>query len=162
MKIIDKKGKLFGLINIIDLAVILIFVLLIGGGVKRMKSSPEAQAESKKALITVEVSDVRMPTVDGVVVGDPIYHYDRGTKLGDIIDKKVENYKDPIETPEGKWVSAEVPNKYGVTMTVEADVSENPDVVIAGGEHIRIGSQFKLKNRNIAVLGTILGVEIID
>ncbi len=29
-----------------------------------------------------------MPTVDGVVVGDPIYHYDRGTKLGDIVDKK--------------------------------------------------------------------------
>ncbi len=47
-------------------------------------------------------------------------------------------------------------------MTVEAEVNENPDVVIAGGEHIRIGSQFKLKNRNIAVLGTILGVEIID
>ncbi len=37
MKIIDNKGKLFGLINIIDLAVILIFVLLIGGGVKRLK-----------------------------------------------------------------------------------------------------------------------------
>ncbi len=162
MKIIDKKGKLFGIINIIDFAVILIIALLVVGGVSRMRKSPEAQAESKKALITVEVSDVRMPTVDGVVVGDPIYHYDRGTKLGDIIDKKVDTYKEPIESPEGKWINAEVPDKYVVTMTVEANVNENPDVIIAGGEHIRIGSQFKLKNRNIAVLGTILGVEIID
>ena len=93
MKIINEKGKLFGIINIIDLGVILIIALLIGGGAKRMKKNPGITAETKKALITIEVSDVRTPTVDGIVIGDPLYHYDKGEKIGDIVDKKVENYK---------------------------------------------------------------------
>lgn len=160
MKIIDEKGKLFGIINIIDLGVILIIALLIGGGAQRMKKNPGIAAETKKALITIEVSDIRTPTVDGIVVGDPLYHYDKGGLIGEIIDKKVENYKEPVESGDGRWISADVPDKYAVTMVVEADVKENPDVVIAGGEQIRIGTQFKLKNRNIAVMGTILGVEV--
>lgn len=160
MKIINEKGKLFGIINIIDLGVILIIALLIGGGAKRMKKNPGITAETKKALITIEVSDVRTPTVDGIVIGDPLYHYDKGGIIGQIIEKKVENYKEPVESGDGRWISAEVPDKYVVIMTVEADVKENPDVIIAGGEQIRIGTQFKLKNRNVAVLGTILGVEV--
>ncbi|MCF6460444.1 DUF4330 domain-containing protein [Clostridium sp. Cult3] len=160
MKIINEKGKLFGIINIIDLIVLLVIVLLVGGGVKRMKKNPAAVAETKKALITIEVSDIRTPTVDGIVVGDPLYHYDKGEKIGEIVDKKIEAYKEPVESGDGKWILAEVPEKYVVLMTVEAEVKENPDVVIAGGEQIRIGTQFKLKNRNVAVLGTILGVEV--
>lgn len=160
MKIINEKGKLFGIINIIDLGAILIIALLIGGGAKRMKKNPGIAAETKKAFITVEVSDIRTPTVDGIVIGDPLYHYDKGERIGEIIDKKVENYKEPVESGDGKWISADVPDKYVVLMTVEADVKENPDVVIAGGEQIRIGTQFKLKNRNVAVMGTILGVEV--
>ncbi len=160
MKIINEKGKLFGIINIIDLIVLLVIVLLIGGGVKRMKKNPAAIAETKKALITIEVTDVRTPTVDGIMVGDPLYHYDKGEMIGEIIDKKVEPYKEPVESGDGRWILAEVPEKYAVLITVEADVKENPDVVIAGGEQIRIGTQFKLKNRNVAVLGTILGVEV--
>ncbi|QQY80032.1 uncharacterized protein DUF4330 [Keratinibaculum paraultunense] len=160
MKIVDEKGKLFGIINIIDLIVLLIFVLLIGGGVKRMKKNPAAIAETKKAIITIEVADIRTPTVEGIVIGDPLYHYDKGEKIGEIVDKKVEPYKEPAENADGKWVLSEVPGKYVVLMTVEADVKENPDVVIAGGEQIRIGTQFKLKNKNVAVLGTILGVEV--
>ncbi|HSH35939.1 DUF4330 domain-containing protein [Schnuerera sp.] len=160
MKIINEKGKLFGIINIIDLVVVLIIALLAVGGVKRMKKSPVAIAETKKALITVEVSDVRMATVDGIVKGDPLYHYDKGQFLGEIVEKKVEPYKEPVESGDGRWILAEVPEKYVVTMIVESDVKENPDVVIAGGEQIRIGAQFRLKNRNVAVMSTILGVEV--
>ena len=160
MKIVNEKGKLFGIINIIDLVVILIIVLLAVGGVKRLKSNPVSIAEDKKALLTVEVSDVRVATVDGIVVGDPLYHYDKGQLLGEIVDKKVEPYREPVESGDGRWILAEVPEKYVVTMTVEANVKDNPDVVIAGGEQIRVGAQFRLKNRNVAVMSTILGVEV--
>ena len=80
MKIINEKGKLFGIINIIDLIVLLVIVLLVGGGVKRMNKKPAVVAETKKALITIEVSDIRTPTVDGIVVGEPLYHYDKVKK----------------------------------------------------------------------------------
>ncbi len=49
MRIVNEKGKLFGIINIIDLAVILIIALLIVGGTKRMKKNPGIAAETKKS-----------------------------------------------------------------------------------------------------------------
>ncbi len=160
MKIINEKGKLFGLINVIDLIVLVILALLISGGVKRVRNAkPEMVSEPKKTLVTVEVSEVRKPTIDGLVVGDPLYHYDKGTYFGEIVDVKVDSYKEPVEG-DGKWILADVPEKYVATLTVEADGIETNDAIIVGGEQTRIGHQFRLKNKRVAVFGTILGVEI--
>lgn len=160
MKIIDKRGKVFGIINVIDLMVVLLIALLVYGSVTRLRKSPVAEAETKKALVTVEISNVREATVDGIVVGDPLYHYDKGTFFGTIVDKKVEPYKQPVESGDGNLVLAEVPEKYVVTLTVEADAKDSESVVVIGGEHVRIGTQFRLKNKNIAVFSTIMKVEL--
>ncbi|WP_077369799.1 DUF4330 domain-containing protein [Anaerosalibacter sp. Marseille-P3206] len=160
MKIINEKGKLFGIINIIDLIVIVVLALLITGGVKRVRTTrPDMVSETKKATVTIEVSEIRNATVEGLVVGDPIYHYDKGNYFGKIVDVKVEPFKEAVES-NGKWVNAEVPEKYVATLTVEADAVETPDVIIIGGEQTRIGHQFRLKNKKVAVFGTILGVEV--
>lgn len=156
----DKKGKLFGIINIIDLIVVLLVALLVYGGVTRLKESPVAEADTKKALVTVEISNVRQATVDGVIVGDKLYHYDKGTLFGTIVDMEVEPYKEAVETGDGNLVLAEVPEKYVVTLTVEAEAKDSESVVVIGGEHTRIGTQFRLKNKNIAVWATVMKVEL--
>jgi hypothetical protein len=54
-----------------------------------------------------------------------------------------------------------VPDEYVAILTVESDdAKETQDAVIAGGEQIRIGAQYRLKNKKVAVFGTILGVEV--
>jgi len=159
MKIINEKGKLFGIINIIDLSVLLIIGVLVFGGARRMKTKPIIATDPSNAIITFEVSNVRMATVENVIVGDPIYHYDKGGYIGKIIEVDYFPYTEPVES-DGKWVDAEVPEKYVISMKLEAEVKDNPDVIIAGGEHTRIGVQFRVKNKKIAVFGTILGIEI--
>lgn len=161
MKVIDDKGKLFGIINIIDLTVLLILALLVvGGGYKILSSKPEVVSESEKVLVTIEVKEIRQPTVDGMIVGDMLYHYDKGNLFGKIVDKKVENYKEAVPTSDGKMVLADVPGKYTATLTVESNATITDQVVIIGGEHTRIGTEFRLKNKNIAVFGTVLGIEV--
>lgn len=159
MKIINEKGKLFGIINIIDLSVLLIVGLLIVGGAKRMKTKPITATETSKAIVTFEVSNVRMPSVENIVVGDPIYHYDKGTYIGDILEVSYVPYMEPVESGD-KWVNAEVPGKYVVTFKAEADVKDSPDVTLVGGEQTRIGTQFRLKNKKVSFFATVLGVEI--
>lgn len=161
MKIINEKGKLFGLINIIDLAVVLILGLLVVGGAIRMKSKPIIVSETSKAHITYEVADIRMVSVDSIQVGDPLYHYDKGEFIGTIIEKEVEPFTEPLEK-DGEWVNAEVPGKYVVTFVVESDVRDNPDVIVVGGEQTRVGIQYRMKNKNIAFFGTALGMEVLD
>ncbi|KGG80517.1 hypothetical protein Y919_05630 [Caloranaerobacter azorensis H53214] len=161
MKIIDNKGRIFGLINIIDLTVLLIFVLLIvGGGYKLSKSKPNVVAEGQKVLVKLEISNVRKPTVDGIEEGAILYHYDRGQVFGKIVEKKVKNFKEAVTTSDGKIVMADVPGKYVIDLTVEADAVITDQVIIVGGEHTRIGTQFRLKNKNVAVFATVLGIEI--
>lgn len=159
MKIVNEKGKLFGLINIIDLAVVLILALIVVGGASRLKTKPIVVNENSKAVITFEVSDVRMATVENIVVGDPIYHYDKGGFIGNITDVKVEPYKEPVES-DGKWINAEIPGKFVATFTVDAEVRDNPDVIVSGGEQTRIGVQFRVKNKRIAFFGTVMKIEV--
>jgi len=159
MKIINEKGKLFGIINIIDLSVLLILALLVVGGAKRIKAKPITVADTSNAGVTFEASNVRIPSVENIVVGDPVYHYDKGTYIGDIIEVSHEPYMEPVESGD-KWVDAQVPGKYVVIFKVEADVKDNPDVIVVGGEQTRIGAQFRVKNKKVAVFATVLGIEI--
>lgn len=161
MRVINEKGKLFGVINIIDLTVVLILGLLIFGGVKRMQSKPIVVSESSKAHITFDISDVRMPTVENVEVGDELYHYDKGAFLGTIVEKEVTSYTEPLEK-DGEWIDAEIPGKYRLSIVVESDVMDNPDVVVAGGEQTRIGVEYRLKNKKVAFFGTVFGVEVLE
>lgn len=161
MKVINEKGKLFGLINIIDLAVVLILGLLVVGGAQRMKSKPIVVSEMSNAYITYEVSDVRMVSVENIQVGDDLYHYDKGEYIGKIVEKTFEPFKEPLEK-DGEWINAEVPGKYVVNFKVEAKVKDNPDVVVVGGEQTRIGIQYRMKNKKIAFFGTALGIEVLD
>ncbi len=159
MKIINEKGKLFGIINIIDLSVLVILALIIVGGASRLKSRPIVASDTTPATITFEVSDIRMATVDGIKEGDPIYHYDKGGYIGTIEDVEYRPYQEPVEV-DGKWVNMDVPGKYIATFKVGADVKNNPDVIVAGDEQIRIGVEFRVKNKSIAFFATVMGVEL--
>lgn len=161
MKMVDNKGKLFGLINIIDLAVVLVVALIIFGGAKRMKSKPVIVNETTKARITYEVSEVRTPTVENLVEGDFLQHYDRGGLIGDIVEVTSEPYKEKLDY-NGEWINAEVPGKYNAYVVVEADINNSPEFIVVGGEQTRIGGQYRMKNKRVAFFGTVIDIDILD
>lgn len=160
MKIIDKKGRLFGLINIVDLLIIVLLLALVAVGVKRFgNKAAVGEATTKKGVITAEIKDVRDVTAKNVKVGDPLYDYDKGTLIGKIITADIETYKDKTEY-QGKFYNAEVPGKYRVIVTIDADVKETQDFYQVGTEQIRIGAEMRIKNKSITSFMTILGIEV--
>lgn len=159
MKVIDKKGKLFGLINIIDLGVILLIMLLVVGGARRMGRGVSLKG-TKPAIIEVEVSDVKKNIVEALSVGDPMYHYGKDVKFGDIVDKQVEPFKQPAKAKDGSTVMKEVSGKYTVILVVESNVHDDPNAVLVGGEQTRVDSSFKFENKNVEFSGRVLSLEI--
>lgn len=159
MKIIDNKGRLFGIINVIDLAVILIFATILIFGISRMTKNTATSRETKTAIVTYEISDVREVTVNNINVGDSLYHYDKGTYIGTIVSKDVQNYKDETDS-NGTWYNSDVPGKYNVIIEVEAQIEETDQYYLVGGEQTRVGNQFRLKNKNFTSFGTCFGVEV--
>ena len=133
---------------------------LVAVGVKRFgNKAAVGEATTKKGVITAEIKDVRDVTAKNVKVGDPIYDYDKGTLIGKILTAGVEPYKDKTEY-QGKFYNAEVPGKYRVIMTIDADVKETQDFYQVGTEQIRIGAEMRIKNKSITSFMTILGIEV--
>lgn len=159
MKLIDEKGKIFGLVNIIDLAVVLILVAIIGGGAVRMRSKPVVTNKASKGIITYEIPEVRMATIENLIEGDELFHYDRGGFVGEIIDVSYDPYTEPLEK-DGEWINAPIPGKYNALIKVEAEVNDNPDVITVGGEQTRVGTQYRLKNKRLAFFGTTMNIEL--
>lgn len=162
MKIINEKGKLFGVINIIDLCVLLVVVLIVIGGFKLFGNRWTKVQPNGEVTIQLEVSNIRQATIDGLKIGDVLNYYDDNIEFGEIEEKSIEPFVDNIQTEDNKLVAAEVPNKYVVTLKVKCKAYISDDVIVINGQHTRIGNQFSLKNRSISVQGIVLKVDIIE
>lgn len=90
MKLIDKNGRLFGKISVIDVLVILaVLVLAAGLHAKTSKNAITATTGQNDVFITysVEVEGVRSYVADAVREGDKLYEQDRSTggSIGEIL-----------------------------------------------------------------------------
>ena len=77
MSLIDNKGRLFGIINIIDLAVLLAAVLLVGGVAYKLLSKPGGntgrKGNMKTYTVTVKCPMVPESAATKLAKGDRIY-----------------------------------------------------------------------------------------
>ncbi len=154
---IDKKGKLFGKINVIDCLFLLILIVAIVGGVSRFKDSSIAVESTSKGKMTFLVDNVRTPTVENITEGQDLYSYDKGIFMGKITGKNVRPYEDAVEY-EGQWVNAPVPEKYSVYLDVNVDIKESDKSYVVGGEEIRVGNEYRVKTKTSAFTGICVGI----
>ena len=155
---IDKEGKLFGKINIIDLLFLIILVVAVVGGASRFKESPITVENTSKGVMTFLVDNVRMPTAENITEGQEIYSSDKGTYLGKIVRKTVNPYEDVVEY-EGQWVKAPVPDKYSIYLDVEVDIKDSDKSYAVGSEEIRVGNDYRVKTKTSAFTGICVGIK---
>lgn len=118
--IINKEGKLFGKISIVDIAVILIAVLLAAGIYIRFSGSSNVVVSSgEKIECTFKVKNLRTYTVDALKKGGGLYDKTSKEYIGDITEVKVEegNYK--VNMQDGSFKSVTPPDRYNVYVTVQ-------------------------------------------
>ena len=159
MKFIDKKGRLFGVVNLIDLLFVLILVVAVIGGAKRLGGSKIVNEPDKEGHVKFMIQNVRQVTADSIVKGDKVYHYDKGTYLGVIENVELEPYKKESEY-QGKIYQAEVPERFSVIIDVAANIGENEQTYTAGGEQMKMGNEYRMKTKTSAFFGTCIGVHV--
>ena len=159
MKIIDNKGKLFGLINIIDLTVLLLIILLVGFGVnKTLHKNPTIVNKTQKIEYKIEINNVRNITNDAIEVGEPLKEFKKNIVIGKIISKDVENAIDLVKTSDGKIVEAPIPNKYRITLTLECDANVTNTLISTNGEELMVGKSLFIRGSKFFTSGVIVGV----
>lgn len=160
--ITDKKGKLFGRLNMIDfIALVVVFLLIAGVGYKYVFTGVKSITNNPDLLqYTVSITDVRSYTADALVINDKLYDSKTDTYMGKIIGKEVIPYKDYITKTDGNVVLAEKPQRFEVLLTLEVPGVENAYGFLASGKRdINRQSTMQLESYIITVLSKVVDVK---
>lgn len=160
MKVIDQKGRLFGIINIIDLAVLLIIFSGIGfAGYKMLGHRIAGTAPSTSEVVfSVLCSGKSENAAKALNKGDQLIS---GTSYVNGFIESV-SYKDAemmVTTDDGRIVKATDPSRKDILVTVKAYINTNAAALKLGNQEIRIGMPHYLKTQKVEITGFIDSLE---
>lgn len=123
MGIINKKGKLFGVINIIDFAVILVIVVLLGGAFVKFKvlDKTSTNVELVPITYTVEINGVRDYFLENVKEGDKLFDQTSSNCIGTIIKLESKEATEEMEFPNGEISYVPSEGKIDIVLTVNGE-----------------------------------------
>lgn len=128
-KLIDKNGKLFGKVSIIDLAVLgLVVLVFLGIGMRQSRMGQDVQiAHDIELNYTIEIANVRHWARHNIRAGDQIFT--SNTHVGTIQEVSYRPYVATVSTDSG-ILQAEVPGRYVTYIRVAARATVNDGRVL--------------------------------
>ena len=165
MKLVNEKGKLFGVINVVDLLILLVVVLIIGGVGWKLLGTQVQNSIAPQVDLVAEVVIVGTPPriVEEILRQDMI-----GTPLvggneylpAEITDVQLEPYIMQAIRDDGIIVDATDPSKQDVVFTIKMKVAKGTASPKIGSQELRAGKTFIMKTQTFECAGTIRYVEI--
>jgi hypothetical protein len=162
-KLIDDKGRLFGFINVVDLAIIIILTVLAGGLVYYRTGAgrrflPKSQGGVVEA--TLVVSNVRTATVDAIQVGDMVMESKSNLPLGEIIWKEVKPAEIVAQGEDGRFYETTSQTRKDVWLKLSGQGAVSPNAITLGSSEIRIGTPINIKTRLYAVETRVMAIDV--
>ncbi len=150
MKLIDEKGKLFGIINIIDLCILIFGALVVAVVVMFFSANTTMDGAVKQTKITIEVTAIEKDLCDVMRPHKNIFDRVQNKSLGRLVDVKIEpseEYNISIET--GEHVKSEVPDRYDAILEIEAESAED----------LYVGKRMSVETKDFTAAGYIIDIE---
>lgn len=163
--IIDKSGKLFGRISIIDIIVILAIIVCAAGVYVRFFDRPgKAQIQGTSFTYQVLVSGIRQLSVDALVQSKGtkfvLGEKGRSDNLGKLIDVTSSPSKQTLLEGAGKVISVESPTKVDAVLTFELNGMVNAKGYFTPQlKDIGVGSTLILQNKLIKTEGQVISIK---
>lgn len=144
---IDKNGKLFGKINIIDLIVVIVVIAAVAvfGFAKISQKNNAAASVSNEITLEFATDEVNDYVLEHVKEGEPIYDFDKDVELGTVTSFEVTPSKVFNVNSEGKVVASEKEGFSGVTITGKVQGQLTPLGAVVGGETYGVGHTLTIR-----------------
>lgn len=165
MKIVNEKGKLFGIINVVDLLILIVVLAAVAGIATQIFGSKVQEAVSPQVDCIAEVTIIGTPprilreieredlAGERLVAGNEYLD----ATVEDVI---VEDYVVQAVTADGRIVDATDPSKKDVTFRIKTKVSRGTPSPKIGSQELRTGKTFIVKTQTFECSGTIRYVQI--
>ena len=153
MKIINEKGKLFGIINVVDLLVLVAAIAVVAGVGYKLFAKQIKEVASPQVSLTMTVR-VRGAT--------PFLVNGNSYVNAQITDMKIDDYNQQVTTADGRIVTATDPEKKDLVFTITTKVSKDTPAPAIGTQEVRAGRTFIVKTNDFETTGNIDSVDIAD
>lgn len=160
LRLVDDKGRLLGLINVIDLLALLLVVAVIArfGAGLLLKEGPNPEKEKQPVEVLVLIEAVRQASVNAIQVGDQVIETKTNFPLGEITETRVEPAKIFKQLTDGTFVEQESSSRFDVWVTVTGPGRVNPNVIMLGNQEVRVGTSLNIRSNRWAVIATVMGM----
>ncbi|HHY34236.1 MAG TPA: DUF4330 domain-containing protein [Firmicutes bacterium] len=162
MKLWDEKGRIFGKISVVDLAIIFLFVLALGWFLySRFGVNLRRQIEERTVPceITLLVPAVRRPTVEAIRKSQAMFEFKTNAYVGTVSSVREEPANVWFLNNDGRWVMTPASDRSDVYVTLKAEARVGENVITVNGVEVRVGQSVNLKSKWVAVSGFIYAVE---
>ena len=155
----DKNGKLFGKINIIDLiAILIVVVAIVGIAIRFIGTAAENVRNHATFSYKVKIDDVRIYTVDALSKKG-IATDKHGNVIGEIVNIEYKEKEEQVIGEDGKAVMTKVPEKYTVVIEFRADGKESESGYFVGeNTELSVGSTIEMSTKYANCSGKIIEV----
>lgn len=155
---INKEGKLFGKISIIDILVVLAIVVAIFGVYTRFfVGNEKVETAASHIEYKLKIQEVRIGTVKALEdYKGAIYDTDTKEYLGDIVAVEYSDAKKAVETTSGQLVETTLPERYDCMVTVRVDGKINGSgYYTATNQALAMGSSYLFESKAAKTTGRI-------
>ncbi len=161
--IINKKGQLFGIINIFDLITILLVIALIIGAFYKIKGGDLSLGSNDTTTIEYRVQS--FPNYEDffkqLKVGDKLGE-DKRFLDGEITSIEITDYYRPTESQQGEYVMSKHPLYKQAYVTVKANAEKKGPIIKVGSQEVRPGLHYYLRTKTSEFSVLILDVKVAE
>lgn len=164
MKIIDRNGRLFGKISIIDVIVILaVLVVVLAIYVKTHKPQTGSNVDTTTIVYQMQVDNMPEYMLQAIQKGDQIYDKERSTggSLGTITDIQVSDGTYEAKLSDGTYEVVPAENHYNLLLTIQGEglIDENGNYLLNRVYNLGVNSSREFNNKYGLFLGRIVSIE---
>ena len=160
----DKNGKIFGKVSIIDLLVVLAVIVGVAGfSVRFFSNAAENVNEKTKFEYVVEIEEVRSYTIDALSKKGIVTEKKSGGVIGEITNVESEPYKRHQSMSNGRIVAAAVPERYTVRVTVVGEGNETSNGYYIGENvELSVGSTINMTSKYSNSIGKVKSIKVLN
>lgn len=164
--LVDKNGKLFGKVSLIDIGVALLIILCAVGLYLRFAHGiSELSSKPVEIEYVYEVKKIRQPSVNALMMKGNFYNNTKASQdfMGTITNVEAMPNDDFSELVDGTIVKTSAPERYDALVTVRVRGRKTESAIFAdSNQRIEVGSRIYLASKWVACEGTIKSIKILD
>ncbi len=155
MEVIDEKGRVFGIVNVIDLVVVLFLLAVVAAGTALVLSDPRPEPQTESVTVTVQAENVQPYVAEAMPESGTV----DGGNVTSIENKTVRPATIITQNDSGAALARDHPRLKTVELDVTVEAERRNGDLYFDNRRLRIGNDIGLDFGTVVLAGNVTAVD---